>query len=570
LCAMQLRRHPARDRVILAVQGALIGAAVVLHLLSGFSGVAVGGLAVIFGALLIHALRPCGMVWVGPHWSSLAWLGSLFVVFGLMLRPGLGQPWLVTYAWCSGLIAVAILPAAWVIGHPRRQRAAKILALSWALIGNGFHLVGSYLDNQGPSFHLALLLMVVVLLLARFGFRLSSPAVITVHSLILMAVFLPIIDPLIRRPLNSRETVGVERGYAFETARRHPEDFRRWWRAYLEEWERMAADVFMPDPEGVLPLRLRPGAVGRLGQSRVVINRRGFRGGDIEGDRGDTYRIVALGESTTFGCTLEAADRPWPELLEDRIRSCLLPGRKVEVINAGVPACDLVDNLHRLEGEILPLEPDLLLSYHGYNGRHLMRGVVAGAPEADPPAYRSRPLRLLGDVEYRWRLWIHRARTAAGDDAGGGGVGADDLLAGEYAEAYRRLMLSARERGIALAVANFALAVGRGSDPAVIEFYRAAFPSVYWVIEANDAHTRLLGLLAAEHREIRLVDVQSRLHGRHAYFIDLVHFTQEGRQVLADAFFEEIRPVLIERDLIQDSAVEPVSELRLHQDAAQP
>lgn len=154
----------------------------------------------------------------------------------------------------------------------------------------------------------------------------------------------------------------------------------------------MARSVFVGDPAGILPCRLRPGSHGLLFQSRISVNSDGFRGEEIPKEKGNTYRIVALGESTTFGTTLNAEDKPWPELLAQIILERLNPGRPVEIINAGVPGFTLGHNLHRLPDEILPLKPDMIISYHGINGFHLLDKALPLAHGKPPPLYVQRPL----------------------------------------------------------------------------------------------------------------------------------------------------------------------------------
>jgi lysophospholipase L1-like esterase len=130
----------------------------------------------------------------------------------------------------------------------------------------------------------------------------------------------------------------------------------------------MARQIYIADPAGVVPFRLGPGRHAPFFQSTISINSSGFRGKEILQPKGNAYRIVALGESTTFGCTLNPEDRPWPEWLEEIIARKLSPTRRVEVINAGVASYTLENNVDRLARDILPLKPDLIISYHGVNG----------------------------------------------------------------------------------------------------------------------------------------------------------------------------------------------------------
>jgi lysophospholipase L1-like esterase len=300
----------------------------------------------------------------------------------------------------------------------------------------------------------------------------------------------------------------------------------------------MGRQLYVKDPAHKVRFRLRPGAQTNLFQSTIRINSGGFRGPEFSDRKGDTFRIVCLGESTTFGCTLSASDKPWPELLEDKIRSRLNLGRPVEVINAGTPSFTLEDNLARLQPDILPLEPDMLISYHGFNGFPLLHDSFPVTAVSAPPAYIERPVRLLAQIEYKARLLLFRGQLTARLRSNPPTV--RDLLDTDCGRAYERLIDFARTNQIRLALATHAMAVNRASAPDVIEFYRAVFPTVHWFIEANRLHSELIEQLCAMHPETRLIDVSKALDGQHTQFIDLVHLTQEGRERLAENVFQAI------------------------------
>ena len=106
----------------------------------------------------------------------------------------------------------------------------------------------------------------------------------------------------------------------------------------MDSRRRIRAAIDAPDPLKKLPFVLVPGSSGRMFDTTIRINNLGFRGPDLPRDKGDAFRIVALGESQTFGPTLRDGEKPWPELLQDlfdRHASC---GRGVEFINAGTEA----------------------------------------------------------------------------------------------------------------------------------------------------------------------------------------------------------------------------------------
>ena len=263
-------------------------------------------------------------------------------------------------------------------------------------------------------------------------------------------------------------------------------------------------------------------------------------------EKGDVYRIVALGESTTFGFTMQREDRPWPEMLETMIRDRLKPGRPVEVINAGIPRYHLKHNLLRLASQILPLKPDMIISYHGANGFELVHSALPLRKVELPPSYCIRPLKLLADCEYDLKMiWYNHHRNATPVPP----LTVSEVMQTPYAQAYRELIQSAETNGIRLVLANYSMAVNSESDRGVIEFYRGGFPVVDWWIKANEIHSQIVRQLAAEHPEICLVDTHPNLDGRHDEFVDIMHFTHEGEVQMAETMLDGIKDILA-RDLV--------------------
>ncbi len=246
----------------------------------------------------------------------------------------------------------------------------------------------------------------------------------------------------------------------------------------------------MEDPARQIPVRLRPSSETMLLNGRISINSLGFRGPEVAFEKGSAYRIVAMGESTTFGFTINPGEKPWPELLEEMIRERLHPKRPVEVINAGVPANDLCHALLRLPREILPLRPDMIISYHGANGFRWVRDSLPSRFYDTPPEYRRRPLKLLGDCEYRLRVLFFKRRVLAQHTPSA--IRVIDPLKTPYAEHYRHFIEAVQTNRIRLVLANFSMAVNGRSDRDVVAFYRPGYPSAYWQIRANEVHSRIV------------------------------------------------------------------------------
>jgi lysophospholipase L1-like esterase len=188
----------------------------------------------------------------------------------------------------------------------------------------------------------------------------------------------------------------------------------------------------------------------------------------------------------------------------------------------------------------------MIISYHGFNAFNLINPAIPQASGPPPPKYCARPLKLLSDCEYRFKMMLFQHGYAAKSNTRR--AAPVDPLDTAYAARYRQLIQFTETNGIRLALANFSMAVNKNSDPKVIEFYRGAYESIYLQMQANEIHTKLVAELAAQHPGICLIDTHSNLDGVHQMFTDPIHFTQNGRRQLAENIFAAIRPVL-EKDL---------------------
>lgn len=350
------------------------------------------------GSVVPAALRVLAFLASVFYCVSAAWAWETFDFW---------DPYFALVAW----LVAGSQAAAWWSSHRAPQlRWLHGLAWVWGLLGSMVWVGAAYAQDRPVMFYVGWFLLFGTFIWLRLGFRLSGFEIQAANGVLLMLVVLPAADGLMHASGPVAALSPADRPYSFSVARRDPARFAVWWRQYQSAWDELGRDVFIPDPEGKLPLRLRPDSQGHLIESRIRINSLGFRGHDMSLDKAEAYRIVAVGESTTFGCTLEAEDQPWPEWIEEWISERWRPARAVEVINAGVPAYTLADNLERLERELLPLEPDLLLVYHGYNGFPMLRTAVPQPITGIPPAYTRRPSTLLAKLEFRLATMLYERR----------------------------------------------------------------------------------------------------------------------------------------------------------------
>jgi lysophospholipase L1-like esterase len=108
---------------------------------------------------------------------------------------------------------------------------------------------------------------------------------------------------------------------------------------------------------------LRPYAAAPDGTRWV--NSDGLRGPEIAPKQPSEFRILSLGESSTF-----AAQMPYEQCYSARLEQFLNAGSAethVRVLNAGVPGYTLFQGVHFLKQRALHFRPDLVLLYFGIN-----------------------------------------------------------------------------------------------------------------------------------------------------------------------------------------------------------
>jgi len=524
-----------RQRVSVRVvaQSLLIEGAVVLALWANLPWISVAGLGLLGSSLVFMGRSSRRGIFLGWLGCIVAWAGA-----------DTGHVWEGSSGLVAGLVAVAI----WLNGT-----GWKTMAVIWSFLAAVLFTGAGYLQNAGGLFYLGLLGGILSLLLLRARFKLCPSGIQVANTLLLVIVGLPMADFL----ASPGYRIGLwtetwQKYYSYRDAKGNSAALVSWWRFFRDEqYPRMGKEIYDVMPTAVPAHRLRPNSHGTLLRSAISINSGGFRGKEIPAIKGNTYRIVALGESTTFGMTLAPDDKPWPELLEQMIAERLKPSRPVEVINAGVPGYALINNLDRLSRDILPLHPDMIISYHGYNGFGQIDRALPAAEGPQAPAYQARPLKLLASCEYRIKMFLFRRHYVP--DASSREVWRLTPLQTSSAYSYRELIAAAETNRIRLVLANFSMAVNTTSDKRIIEFYRPAFYSIDREMEANKIHSLVVQELAAQHPDVCFVDTHPHLDGENEKFIDLVHLTQEGRRQLAENIFAGIRAVL-EKDLRQPAS----------------
>ncbi|HEX9170068.1 MAG TPA: acyltransferase family protein, partial [Roseiarcus sp.] len=489
----------------------------------------------LFHLMIVMALKP--MIAAAPLVVQLAIYVALILALSTIFFAGFERPILAARPYYTAARRAAGAAPAAPLEPARGFRPTLVsVALALAALGAGILARNAFMANKPYAFYGLLLATAgLALALTERAHPTSRVALAaSARAFFLFALGLPFADALYRHSTGLPLTATIAQPtYSYRAARANPAAFAVWWYYYLNEWIRndgIRSKIDAPDPQKKLPFILAPGSSGHMFDTTIRINNLGFRGPDIQRDKGEAFRIFALGESQTFGPTLRDGERPWPQLLQDLFDQHAECGRRVEVVNAGTEAYTLEDNLERMRRDILPLRPDLILSAHGMNG--LLAFGLRRVPEPDEPGVRPRASALIGRAvltieraAYDWRS----RNSAEARPASPPPMSDAELMKSRYAEAYRKLIALARENAVDIALADSTMAVNEGSPREVKDFYGAVFKPIDDIIAANAAHNRMVRLLSQEER-VPLIDTVQPLDGQwdDDLYLDIVHFTEAG------------------------------------------
>lgn len=256
----------------------------------------------------------------------------------------------------------------------------------------------------------------------------------------------------------------------------------------------------------------------------------------------DTYRIVALGGSTTLCMELGDSDT-WPARLERILNEDPEFSRRsgkgrVEVINGGNGAWRTREVLLRLRQEIPRLEPDLILVDVNWNDA--CRGTEGEDP--DRPRVPRRPwwyrvklfqnvrIRVLRSLDFN-RSYMEACRRR---------LSADERWARRMADNLQEMHRAASALGAGLALVDFPGLCRRESEAREVTEKTRVTPQnyLYWV-EMKELVSALLRQAGEElrvpvlsvHRDFEALFGPDRL----ALFIDEMHVNEKGAERIAQA-----------------------------------
>ncbi len=262
--------------------------------------------------------------------------------------------------------------------------------------------------------------------------------------------------------------------------------------------------------------------------SQVVTNNLGLRGPQIGPKEPTELRILSLGESTTFGIQL-----PLESTYSFRLEQIMgtAGGRRVRVINAGVPGYSLFQGAAYLKCCGLALEPDAVMLYFGFNdflpiSYRTARDAGANATHAlltDIELFEQRQ-KLIYRITHALATYSNLARFIMFRWR-------NDASSVAHQSSYPRVPPEDR-----LKLLTEILAIAREHSQRLIII-------VPWYLNFS-AHEHLLREFATAN-DVLLVDIPKRTQelglNKLSYFIDPVHPNAAGHEVIANLTANELR-----------------------------
>ncbi len=352
-----------------------------------------------------------------------------------------------------------------------------------------------------------------------------------------LALCLPVADYFLKPP---DLKVDGKPAYSLVLARQQDGSFAVWWNQFSTLWTKdFREKLIEPDPNGLLRYVPRANVCMPFFEGKVCTNSVRLIGPELAYEKGEAFRILAIGESTTQGVPLDMEYLPWPRVLEQLITKQLACSRPVEVLNGGVAGYTVRDNNKRLASHLTMFAPDVILSYHGANSFPLVFNSIPPATIKLPPHISYRPSYLIHKLEMRWRTREFYRTTVHWNASD------KDIFDTDLASEYRALAEAVGKNKKKLFFLTFNLAIDEGSPEDAVLFYKQGFPLADGTITLNSIQTKILRTLGKE-LGVPVIDTSKNLNGTydHDNFIDLVHFTKKGDKVMARNVFDSLVPYL--------------------------
>lgn len=306
------------------------------------------------------------------------------------------------------------------------------------------------------------------------------------------------------------------------------------------------ADIYQLDESG--HRRLKPGATLAGSNRQLHINRLGFRGHEPEVPKPPgVTRIVALGDSTTFGMEARDDDAVWVSRLGTELGDA--QGGRFDTVNAGVPGYTLADSAALLCDRIVPLDPDIVIvnqvatDIAAHSRRQFGARMGQAALPSSPAQFLEEHSLLLNLIKVNsaplTAQWLSPRRHDRLDQQG------IDRFAGQLTD----LVHYCRERGWRVVLCTTPRSFGDSIESEhQFELAASALTNnpALTLAGLNDAFDRYNAAIrrVASSLETPLIDLDRSTPRGSEFFVDAVHLNDAGHRLVGQTVARELRRLL--------------------------
>jgi len=255
-----------------------------------------------------------------------------------------------------------------------------------------------------------------------------------------------------------------------------------------------------------------------------TINSLGFRGYEFSTTKSkDIKRIFALGCSTTFGLGV-VDNQTYPYYLNELLKNS---GRKYEVINCGLPTALTYHIYELFSNEIINYEPDIIIISESINDALFVT-----------PQIKNFWYKLHSSLYYRsmlYTLLLEKYSALKRNDSRPFFIFYNKSIPHYYKYYLERIIKLAKEKGIKVILFNEPMLsdVNFPNDLDKLEImYRDTFDSSISPLIKQRYYNKQMEIIAKENN-IDFIDAAKLIEEKPHLFLDIVHLSAEGNELLA-------------------------------------